>query len=144
MNDLKFRAWDKARQTMKYPEPYYRGEHDTGCPENLKGKLCPSELIDSTGHKSHISDVLMSDMYIPMLYTGRNDDYQNEIYEGDIIRDHLGIGYVEYCDKHAAFRVNYGNGQCKSSIGSAMEFKMRSKRQLISARYRMDAVILRI
>lgn len=41
-------------------------------------------------------------------YTGLID-----IWENDIIEDNVGIGYVEYVDKYAAFRVNYNNRRCK-------------------------------
>ena len=44
-----------------------------------------------------------------MQYTGLKG-----MYESDIIGDNVGIGVIEYVEKHAAFRVNYfGNTQAK-------------------------------
>lgn len=37
----------------------------------------------------------------------------DEIYEGDIVSDHVGIGVVKYSEKDGAFRVSYGDGQAK-------------------------------
>ena len=44
-----------------------------------------------------------------MQYTGLKG-----MYEGDIIRDNLGVGVIKYVGKHAAFRVEYINStKCK-------------------------------
>lgn len=47
------------------------------------------------------------------LFTGRYDNNSADIYEGDIISDHVGIGQVKYSEKHAAFRVVYSDGMAK-------------------------------
>ena len=60
-----------------------------------------------------LEDLMSSDNVTVLQYTGRNDANNNEIWQGSIIADHVGVGVVEYCDRHAAFRVNYQNGQCK-------------------------------
>lgn len=37
----------------------------------------------------------------------------NEIWEGSLVIDNVGEGVVEYSDKYAGFRINYGDGYCK-------------------------------
>ena len=129
MREIKFRAWDKIKRTMKYPIPYDNGIGV--CPEELKGKFCPAELQDKNGHRSHISDVLMNDIYIPMLFTGLYDKNGKEIYENDIVKFYYGeeyknvIGIIEYHD--AGFCIDFNNciidGQCCEELNCFCDLK---------------------
>ena len=42
-------------------------------------------------------------------YIGKKSKNGFLIYEGDITRDHVGVGFVEYMEEVGAFRINYFN-----------------------------------
>jgi len=78
MREIKFRAWD--------------GE------EMWHGDLSSSIWTDGT---------VQYNLSKYMQYTGLKDAKGHEIYEGDVISDHVGSGCVQYVDYYGAFRVNY-------------------------------------
>lgn len=68
MREIKFRAWDKEFQLMRYLEP----------PDYSYGIV-------------HLKDIFIEEKFIPMQFTGLFDRNDKEIYEGDI------LGGIEEC-----------------------------------------------
>lgn len=46
-------------------------------------------------------------------YTGRKDADGIDIFEGDIVSDHVAIGQVKYSEQNCAFRTCYEDGRAK-------------------------------
>lgn len=101
MKEIEVRAWDDKTKTMYYS--HNCGKHP-GYVYLLHGEW-EIETADKNGDHGACfpADNLM-------LWTGLKD---KNVWESDIISDNVGIGVVEYSEKHAAFRINYKNGQCK-------------------------------
>lgn len=111
---IKFRAWNAARNAM-----HYNCDISGGCAYAWKNP--PDDTVEATvstpdGRINLYSDwaiqVKRPDLVL-MQFTGLTDCNGVEVYESDVVADHIGVGIVKYSDQHAGFRVAYGDGRAK-------------------------------
>lgn len=104
MRDIKFRQWIDGKSYLwgvGVDDCNFIGAHSNG-----------SNNAGNTVHEQ---------------FTGLKDVNGVEIYEGDIVRDHVGVGEVQYSDKKAAFKVNYHDGFAKWFI----DYNLKGERESI-------------
>lgn len=89
--EILFRAWHEEHEQMVYFWP---------------------EKLKNDQYQAHHLAKLMAGDYGDMLmqYTGTLG-----LYEGDIVKDHNGVGVIEYSKKFAAFKVVYSDDENKGS-----------------------------
>jgi len=104
MRDIKFRAWDKKRKRIYEVIHLMRS--------TFEGIWCIGKGRNIIEDKEIHIDI-QPDKCEVMQFTGLKDSHGKEIYEGDIVSDHIGVGVIEYVEKYAAFRINYQNMECK-------------------------------
>lgn len=86
MREIKFRSWNANENKMTKPFAWVNDSN-----------MISTRMCSSPTHEL-------------MQFTGLLDCNGVEIYEGDIVEDHIGIGVVEYSERKASFKVNYRNG----------------------------------
>lgn len=88
--------------------------------------LCIDFMHNSIFLDGHMIEIDINSVIIEQ-FTGLLDCNGVKIFEGDIVRDHNGIGEVQYSDKKAAFKVNYHDGFAKWFI----DYNLKGERESI-------------
>jgi len=92
MREIKFRAWSIDNEVMYQPGDEYGTTTD----------------LDCVRYFSEGQNVIL------LQFTGLTDSEGTDLYDGDVVVDNNGRGFIEYVDDCAAFRVNYfGNTHAK-------------------------------
>ena len=102
MREIKFRVWDVGLKKFHYPELW-----DSSMPSNWKS------------------------YYELNQYTGLKDKNGKEIFESDLVEDHIGIGVVKYAVHNAAFRVCYVRGEDKGRCKWFADYTLKGERESI-------------
>ena len=110
MREIKFRAWNKERQ--KILDVF---DINFRTPATV-------QILD----ENYVLYDELFDCVELMQFTGMQDKNGVQIYEGDVVSDHVGIGVVEYSEKRSSFRVNYRDGFCKWFIDYNLKGELES------------------
>ena len=100
MNSIKFRAWDGRNEQLAY------SDREDCFYIDKKGAFFMYAVPKS--ESGLITEYYKS--YDLMQFIGLKDGDNNELYQGDIIEDHIGIGVIVWCDKNCSFKVSYRKG----------------------------------
>ena len=105
---IKFRAWDEQAKVMHKDFRFIKSGDDGSDWIVFASHL---QTLNSVPHPLE-NPYLQQQMKV-MQFIGLLDINGVEIYESDFVSDHVGVGLVCYSEKHAAFRVIYGDGLAK-------------------------------
>ena len=116
-NRFKFRVWDKLAKRMIYPHNDNQQHF----------------IIDLNGQFHNLQNGSGGDDYVIQQYTGLNDNNDDPIYEGDILKNHYDvgnniIGQVLYESDHGGYifqwkRIRKGRGQDYKNLNCDVAFE---------------------
>ena len=117
MREIKFRVWDKLAERMIYPHNDNQQHF----------------IIDLNGRFHNLQNGSGGDDYVIQQYTGLNDNNDDPIYEGDILKNHYDvgnniIGQVLYESDHGGYifqwkRIRKGRGQDYKNLNCDVAFE---------------------
>ena len=117
MREIKFRVWDKLSERMIY--------HHNDNQQHF--------IIDLNGRFHNLQNGSGGDDYVIQQYTGLNDNNDDPIYEGDILKNHYDvgnniIGQVLYEADHGGYifqwkRIRKGRGQDYKNLNCDVAFE---------------------
>ena len=116
MREIKFRAWHKRYNKWLYGESAFSFEAGVN-------KLNLSAFFQRLSTEEVDSDTLGQ-------FIGRQDNNFNDIYEGDIISDHVGIGVIKWSERNNSFKVSYV-GENKGQGKWFADFNLRGELESI-------------
>ena len=114
-NRFKFRVWDKLAERMIYPHNDNQQHF----------------IIDLNGRFHNLQNGSGGDDYVIQQYTGLNDNNDDPIYEGDILKNHYDvgnniIGQVLYESDHGGYIFQWkrkGRGQDYKNLNCDVAFE---------------------